>query len=141
MIDFATLQGVAIPEGVVTQIESNGVVLWSAAKPMATVRIIGNTRITGRNADYAKVTINGQVYDGSLNTEITVDAGTVAECYVATTTAGRGGITVNETGVTGTLAANASATYKHAITADTTIEIGVLAIMTAKSGLVNITEG
>lgn len=28
MIDFATLQGVTIPEGVVTQIESGGVVLW-----------------------------------------------------------------------------------------------------------------
>lgn len=28
MIDFATLKGVTIPEGVVTQIESGGVVLW-----------------------------------------------------------------------------------------------------------------
>jgi hypothetical protein len=28
MIDFSTLQGVTIPEGVVTQIESGGVVLW-----------------------------------------------------------------------------------------------------------------
>ena len=28
MIDFATLQGLTIPEGVVTQVECNGVVLW-----------------------------------------------------------------------------------------------------------------
>lgn len=32
MIDFSTLQGVAIPEGVVTQIESGGVVLWRVAE-------------------------------------------------------------------------------------------------------------
>lgn len=31
MIDFSTLQGVTIPEGVVTQIESGGVVLWRVA--------------------------------------------------------------------------------------------------------------
>lgn len=33
MIDFSTLQGLTIPEGVVTQItDASGVVLWSAEK-------------------------------------------------------------------------------------------------------------
>ena len=33
-IDFATLQGLTIPEGVVTQIEKDGVILWCANKPI-----------------------------------------------------------------------------------------------------------
>lgn len=37
MIEFSTLQGLAIPEGVVTQIEKDGVVLWSAVKNVPVV--------------------------------------------------------------------------------------------------------
>lgn len=34
MIDFATLQGLSIPEGVVTKIVSNGEMLWEKVKPL-----------------------------------------------------------------------------------------------------------
>ena len=45
MIDFATLQGLTIPEGVVTQItDAAGNVLWSAEKPMPVV--LGVKKIT-----------------------------------------------------------------------------------------------
>jgi len=37
MIDFSTLQGLAIPEGVVTQIESGGVVIWALANDVPVV--------------------------------------------------------------------------------------------------------
>ena len=46
MIDFATLQGLTIPEGVVTEIkDANGVVLWSARKAKKPI-ILEVTKIT-----------------------------------------------------------------------------------------------
>lgn len=39
MIDFSTLKGVTIPEGVVTQIAKDGVVLWSADDGMRTITL------------------------------------------------------------------------------------------------------
>jgi hypothetical protein len=38
MIDFSTLRGLTIPEGVVTKIESGGVVLWNAN----TIKVVYN---------------------------------------------------------------------------------------------------
>ena len=57
MIDFSTLQGVAIPEGVVTQIESGGVVLWKQAAKDATV-----TLTKGKQDAQVYATIGGTQY-------------------------------------------------------------------------------
>ena len=75
MIDFATLQGLTIPEGNVTQIaDAAGNVLWKQAPAEATVTI------TGYGGNYhCYVTINGTMYY-TANT-LVVPVGTVVACY------------------------------------------------------------
>lgn len=139
MIDFSTLKGLSIPEGVVKQItDANGRVLWSASKPV-NIHVTRNPAFS-TDSTYANIAINGQVYDGSVDADVTVDAGSVIRCYVQTNTAGRGGITVYGEGVTGSLAANSSATYDFIANADATITVSVLSVMTMKAGSVDIAE-
>lgn len=81
MIDFSTLKGLAIPEGVVTQIVKDGVVLWSAVLPMAKV-------IVGRDAVDSGYSCTNVIYEtpkgvtGYLNTsgEYELPIGTVITC-------------------------------------------------------------
>lgn len=77
MIDFATLQGVAIPEGVVTQIESGGVVLWKAAgKKFVPVFDFGTVKATEENTEgqpYAKVTFAAQPSEWANCTHFIMD--------------------------------------------------------------------
>ena len=84
MIDFSTLQGLTIPEGVVTQIEdASGRVLWSAEKK-ATVTIHKTDTSGGRLTDASKasVTIDGIVYDGSTEEILQVAQGTVMDIHM-----------------------------------------------------------
>ena len=54
MIDFSTLQGLTIPEGVVTQIaDESGRVLWSAVKPLT---------VTITKVDQLQTTATGHLY-------------------------------------------------------------------------------
>ena len=73
MIDFSTLQGLTIPEGVVTQIAKDGVVLWSAIRekvvgsiclrPSADISV-GHI-LYPSNSTSAYLLINEEVSDGS----------------------------------------------------------------------------
>ena len=82
MIDFSKVTAVTIPEGVVTQIAKDGIVLWSAIKPMVTITIdTPPLMYSTHNQEYARVTINGVVYNGSeLGEKIQVEVGTIIEC-------------------------------------------------------------
>ena len=127
MIDFATLQGVTIPEGVVTQIESGGVVLWSAAKPaaMVTVTIKPKTTTVPSKPEYAYVEIGGVVYDGTATVTVSVPIGTIATCY------GKNNVLLNGVSMGGL-----QTTYEHEITTET--DFGI--VSNEFVGFVYITE-
>lgn len=87
-MNFATLKGLTIPEGVVTQItDATGNVLWSAAPSGATVTI---TVAAGYEKDC--LLIDG-VYYGMQSTEITVPIGT--EITISATVVFLNGATVS----------------------------------------------
>ena len=71
MINFATLQGLSIPEGVVTQItDASGMVLWSAVKeePFVYLRPSADISFTGakypEDLAYGYLAISEEVADG-----------------------------------------------------------------------------
>lgn len=71
MIDFSTLKGLTIPEGVVTQIsDAIGRVLWSAAPKGVTVTIVVSDVYRGN----CEITIDGVIYTSAAI--VTVPAGT-----------------------------------------------------------------
>lgn len=77
--DFATLQGLTIPEGVVTQItDAAGNVLWSAVKDCT----IAINQSTNPQSERIYVTINGQKYYGNTAQTVIVPKGTTINCYV-----------------------------------------------------------
>lgn len=86
MIDFSTLQGVTIPEGVVTQItDTSGAVLWSA-KRNAIVTVTSECNgIMGDTAHIKivseTVTFEAYAYD-MPNCTIEVPVGSTIECTV-----------------------------------------------------------
>jgi hypothetical protein len=139
MINFATLQGLTIPEGVVTQIaDASGRVLWSAVKMV-------NLTITsfwdGMDGDTARITINSPspfapnpnepnnkvtswtayVYDLSdqQNRTIKIPVGSTIECYI---TRDKGNadshIKLNDVNV-----ATGEGTYIYTVTGDATIDV------------------
>ncbi len=138
MIDFSTLQGLTIPEGVVTKItDASGRVLWSAAKKKVVVTITDPPiMFTQHDQQYANVKINGVVYDGSeVGEEIQVEVGTTIECYVYATSE-NGLIAVNnETKLSGT-----SGTYIHTVTSNCQIRLGYFVIMRQYDGRIIIEE-
>lgn len=98
-MNFATLKGLAIPEGNVTQItDASGNVLWKKAPSGATITL------TTSSAVYEKaITIGGQSYSG--NAVITVPLGTVVEFRGFTQ------VVMNNTAVGGS-------TYDYTVTGD-----------------------
>ena len=74
MIDFSTLQGLTIPEGVVTQIaDASGRVIWSAVppfdgfiylRPSADISVEETFTLTPSDATAAYLLINEEVSDG-----------------------------------------------------------------------------
>lgn len=83
-IDFSTLQGLTIPEGVVTQIaDASGRVLWSAAKPMVTVTIDNTYAYSEYSPSWAYLMIDGTQYHVMTdNQTLEVPVGTVIECWI-----------------------------------------------------------
>ena len=111
MIDFSTLQGLTIPEGVVTQIaDASGRVLWSAAKPV-TVTIRSSS--SNQNSKFAHIIIDGQTYDGSAACTISVPVGTIVTCYASSQ------VFLNGTAAGG----SPPITYEHEITTNTDFDI------------------
>ena len=77
-INFATLKGLAIPEGNVTQIaDASGRVLWKQAPSGANVKI---TTPDSGNASFPNIIINGVNYNNTdIEYELVVPIGTVVE--------------------------------------------------------------
>lgn len=85
MIDFSTLQGLTIPEGVVTQItDASGRVLWSAQPQMVTVTI----KYKGGGAWFDHSELGEEVSDGTYQ----VSPGSLLTCW-----AQNGGISTDST--------------------------------------------
>lgn len=134
-MNFATMKGLTIPEGVVTKItDASGRVLWSAV-PMVTIVITKPSITEKSNADYAKVTVNGQVYDGSTTVSLLVPVGTSIQCDVVTAISGSmqlGGISLNGDKL-------GLSNYNYTVTSNCTIEVWMISMM-HKYGNVRITE-
>ena len=109
-INFATLKGLAIPEGNVTQIaDASGRVLWSAVKK-AVITIEG-----GNN--YTYVDIDGVTYDTAATIEVPI--GTVINCVTYNSNYG-GCIEINYDAVASATTAG-SVQYEYTVVGDTTI--------------------
>lgn len=127
MIDFSTLQGLTIPEGVVTQIaDAQGNVLWSAVKPMCTVTmkqaLIGMLQnIDGK----IYVTLDGQTYKPTSGVSLsnnfataTVQSGTVMHCVADSSSAMMGNSTIRVNGDIVETAASALVEYDYKVKGD-----------------------
>ncbi len=78
MIDFSTLQGLTIPEGVVTKIEdASGRVLWSAEKPSPIILEVAKQSITSYAGEtsYSDNCILLDIYPKSANSTVNVTYG------------------------------------------------------------------
>lgn len=121
-MNFATLQGLTIPEGVVTQItDASGRVIWSAVKKVTITLDFTNAGMSG----YLSAEVNGTQYKGGFGGghngkvyEISVPVGDKIVCttgsapYACT-------IVVNGTTVSST---KAGATYEYIVSRNVTIE-------------------
>ena len=108
-INFATLKGLAIPEGNVTQIaDASGRVLWKQAPSGATVTITVNS---GYEKDI--LLIDG-VYYGMQSAELTVPIGTVIA------TSGATQVTIFKAGVQQT---TIQGNYNYTVTGDVDVHI------------------
>lgn len=139
-MNFATLKGLTIPEGVVTQItDSDGTVLWSA-KRSAVVTITG--KCEGINGDTARIT----VYDGQSvvftaeaweepNCTIELPIGSTIECYVTDTKlSNRCYVSVNGVNVL-----TKPGTYIYTVTKDVAVYVADRYAM-GEYGMITITE-
>lgn len=134
MIDFSTLQGLTIPEGVVTQIaDASGRMLWSAVKK-AKVTIVGG------NESYCFVRLQG--FDSSetrlYNTTLEVPVGTVLYC----TAVSDGGVLTATISVNNTEVEKNTDTvnYKYTVTENTTIYCNYHAVSGYAYGEIDIVE-
>ena len=132
-MNFATLKGLTIPEGAVTQItDASGRVLWSAAEP-CTVTIAAFGISPNGNAN---VTLNGQTYSAkgiSITpnqnnptpiAEITVPSGTVMSCSACTSVGNnKGTIVLNGTNVAEAASAGVPATCDYVVNGNIKVEL------------------
>lgn len=97
MIDFSTLQGLTIPEGVVTQIaDASGRVLWSAAPKIRFVPIVDLGTVTTMNMGSihaANITLNSLPNGYNTCTHVMVDN----VLYEVTTTSITNGVSYSPT--------------------------------------------
>lgn len=149
-INFATLQGLTIPEGVVTQItDAAGNVLWEKAPAGANVKVTlnnGGMLASQTFSSYAYLYIDGEKHNAAE--EIVVPIGTVITCYIDRQTSGSGtyGIYLNDTEVSYTANDRYHASYDYTVTGD--IEIVLRSSMTMSGatyypiheGFIHITE-
>ena len=138
MMDFSSLQGLTIPEGVVTQItDANGVVLWSA-KRTANVTITSDCNgIMGDTAHIKMVydtgTFEAYAYD-MPNCTIEVPIGTTIECTVSRNKGNAdSSISVNGTKVL------TEGTYIYTVTGNVTVDVSDRYSM-GEYGVITITE-
>ena len=147
MIDFSTLQGLTIPEGVVKKIaDASGRVLWNSDDGMRNITIIKGNTMFG----YASVIVDGTEYKPNLmggTTNLVVPAGTSIECAVRTYTASSSAETgaIAKIIVNGNVVAqtNDKTTYIYTVTKDATINLEVLSVngkVGGSYGLLTITE-
>lgn len=151
-MNFATLQGLTIPEGVVTKItDASGTVLWSAMKM---VKVTVTHEWEGIEGDTASITITSPspftpdpsnpgyettswtvfVYD-EPNCTIDIPAGSTIECTVSDTKASnRAYVELN-----GVVAQAGGGTYVYTVTGDVTVHIADCYQM-GEYGYVVITE-
>lgn len=131
MIDFITLQGLTIPEGVVTQItDKSGRVLWEA-NSCPKITILGLT--TDALSELFDITIDGQTYMGNCGTvELAVPVGTLVECSVAPNMLQAAAIRKGSSYANSTVLAETPAktngqpvTYSYEVVSDTTFTMEV----------------
>lgn len=112
-MNFATLQGLTIPEGVVTQItDAAGNVLWKAPPSGAKITIIGD------GGNYANVVIDGVTYNTAA--ELVVEPGTVINCVTQNRPNYGASIFYNLERVV----YRPNAQYSYTVTGDATIALG-----------------
>lgn len=86
------------------------------------------------NADAARVTINGVVYDGSETVELNVEVGTNIECYIVVSST-NAYISVN-----GEKVLTATGAYTYTLTKNCTIDLGKISNPFKTEGRIVITE-
>ena len=140
MIDFATLQGVTIPEGVVAQIaDASGSVLWSALR---TAKVTITSVCNGINGDTAhiKIVSDTEIFEAYAydmpNCTIEVPVGSTIACAVRDTkTAERRCYVV----LNGTKVLEMAGTYTYTVTGDVSVHVADQYAM-GEYGMITITE-
>lgn len=135
---FSTLQGVTIPEGVVTQIaDANGTVLWSA-KRNAIITITSECNgITGDTA-YIKIVYGTETFEAYAydmpNCTLEVPIGSTIECTVSRNKGNAdSSISVNGTKVL------TEGTYIYTVTGNVAVDVSDRYSM-GEYGIITITE-
>ena len=136
-INFATLKGLTIPEGAVTQItDESGRVLWSAVKP-ATITLSFTRNGGGSFSDNARVTIDGVKYPVNENdlttTVLTIPIGAVITCKVAS---GNTAVSSQKITLNGTTVASGNSEYLYTVVGDATINSVINTSYTPQTGTV-----
>ena len=138
MIDFSTVQGLTIPEGVVTQIaDANGVVLWSA-KRMARVTITSVCNGIMGDTSHIKIVSDTVIFEAYAydmpNLTIEVPIGTTIECTVRRNKGNAdSSISVNGTKVL------TEGTYIYTVTGNVAVDVSDRYSM-GEYGVITITE-
>ncbi len=139
-MNFATLKGLTIPEGAVTQIaDAAGNVLWKAAPSEATIKITGDTWY------FAIVTIDGTEYTNCGDgVTLAVPIGTEITCYVQDNTyGGNGEIIVNGEIVARTEVGALECTYTYTVVGNANIVLTeniISGYQKGSAGTITITE-
>lgn len=130
MIDFSTLQGLTIPEGVVTQIaDASGRVLWkySSAPAPATVAVTMQSDLPSEGSStimgIGYHTADGSYYDISSAGTYSLPVGTVIDFWIGPEKgSGSAAIYVNDEYVTGSRDGE-KCSYYHTLTTNITISV------------------
>lgn len=140
-IDFSTLQGLTIPEGVVTQIaDASGAVLWKKKPAGATVTItVSGPTYYGTPGS---VIIGGVSYN--TPTSVVVPFGTVIVCNAKWLTsqygAGGGNVVLNGTTVAHRVNEVNPTTYEYTVNSDVAIELANVGLPNGAGTTILITE-
>lgn len=138
MIDFSTVQGLTIPEGVVTQItDASGVVLWSA-KRSAKVTITSECNGIMGDTSHIKIVSDTVIFEAYAydmpNCTIEVPIGTTIECTVSRSKENAdSSISLNGTKVM------TEGTYVYTVTGNVAVDVSDRYSM-GEYGVITITE-
>lgn len=124
MINFSTLQGLSIPEGVVTQItDASGRVLWSAVKNVTLTIDIQSVYKTSVQS----ITVNGVTYNTVGKTVLSVPIGTEIVCKVDATECECGHrysesfVYLNDSKVLDVFSTSVNKSYTYVVTGNVTV--------------------